>query len=102
MALMLSTVGLRGYPEDAAVELHLDQGDSRSARAMSAGEVTAPFILRADYVTWKEMALGELDPRISVTRPRVAFTGKLATPVLHADATRAMVARAQRVPTRFT
>ena len=101
VALVLSADARLGYPEDVAVELQLNRGDCGRATVMSPAEVTAPFVLRADYATWKEMVLGELDPLVAVTRRRVTFTGKLTTLLLHAKAAKAMVACAQRVPTRF-
>jgi putative sterol carrier protein len=101
VALVLSADVSLGYPDDVAIELQLHRGDCGQATVMPSTEVTAPFILRADYATWKEVVLGELDPLIAVTKGRVAFTGKLTTLLLHAKAAKAMVACAQRVPTLF-
>jgi putative sterol carrier protein len=101
VALVLSADPRLGYPDDVAIELQLNRGDCGHAAVMSPAEVTAPFVLRADYATWREIVLGELDPLVAVTRGRIAFTGKLTTLLLHARAAKAMVACAQRVPTRF-
>lgn len=101
VALVLAAEPQLGYPDDVAVELRLNRGDCELATVMPPSEVTAPFVLRADYATWKAVVLGELDPLIAVTKGRVTFTGKLTTLLLHAKAARALVACAQRVPTQF-
>lgn len=101
VAFVLSAEPGLGYPADVAIELQLNRGDCGRATVMPADDVTAPFVLRADYATWKEVVLGELDPLIAVTRGRVRFVGKLTTLLLHAKAAKALVACAQRVPTRF-
>ena len=101
IALVLSAAPALGYPDDLAVELELSRGECTAARLLPAGDVTAPFVLRADYGTWKEIVLGQLDPLVAVTRLRVAFTGAMMTLLVHARAAQAMVACAQKIPTRF-
>jgi putative sterol carrier protein len=101
IALVLAAAPALGYPDDLAVELELSRGECTSARLVPAGDVTAPFVLRADYATWKEIVRGELDPLVAVTRRRIAFTGAMMTLLVHARAAQAMVACAQKVPTRF-
>lgn len=102
MALVLSADSRLGYPEAVAIELQLNRGDCAGATVMSPVDVRAPFVLQADYATWKEIVLGELDPLIAVVRGRVVFAGKLTTLLLHAKAAKAMVVCARRVPTQFT
>ncbi|MBI1810276.1 MAG: Fis family transcriptional regulator [Gemmatimonadetes bacterium] len=101
IALVLAAAPALGYPDDLAVELELSRGECTSARLVPAGTVTAPFVLRADYATWKEIVLGQLDPLVAVSRRRVEFTGAMMTLLVHARAAQAMVACAQRIPTRF-
>jgi putative sterol carrier protein len=101
VALVLAADARLGFPEDVAIELQLDRGDCSGASVMSPVDVTAPFVLRADYATWKDVVLGVLDPLVAVTKGRVTLTGKLTTLLLHARAAKAMVACAQRVPTQF-
>ncbi len=101
VALVLTATPGFGYPEDVAIQLHLHRGDCAAVAVMSPSAVTAPFVLRADYTTWKEVVLGQLDPLLAITRRRVVFTGAMTTLLLHAKAAKAMVACAQAVPTRF-
>ncbi len=101
IALVLAAAPALGYPDDLAVELELSRGECRSARLMRADDVTAPFVLRADYATWKEIVQGQLDPLVAVTRRRVSFTGAMMTLLVHARAAQAMVACARKIPTRF-
>ena len=101
IALVLAAAPALGYPDDLAVELELSHGNCASARLLPARDVTAPFVLRADYATWKEIVLGRLDPLVAVARRRVALTGALMTLLVHARAAQAMVACAQKLPTRF-
>lgn len=101
IALVLAAAPALGYPDDLAVELDLSRGECAGARLVPAGDVTAPFVLRADYATWKEIVLGRLDPLVAVARRRVTCTGALMTLLVHARAAQAMVACAQKLPTRF-
>ena len=101
VALVLTATPELGYAEDIAVEFALDRGNCRSATILPASAVTAPFIFRADFPVWKQMAQGALDPILAVTRRQVTLTGSLATLLLHAKAAKALVACAQRVPTTF-
>jgi putative sterol carrier protein len=102
VALVLNAAPALGYPDDIAVEFTLDCGNCRSAAIVSASAVTAPFVFRADFSVWKLMAQGALDPILAVTRRQVTLTGSLATLMLHAQAAKALVACAQRVPTNFS
>ena len=101
VALVLNAAPALGYGDDIAVEFALDRGDCRSAAIIPASAVTAPFVFRADFPVWKQMAQGALDPILAVTRRQVALTGSLTTLLLHAKAAKALVACAQRVPTHF-
>jgi len=101
VALVLTAAPDLGYPADIALELQLSRGDCSAAALVDLPAVTAPFVLRGDYATWKEIVRGELDPLMAVTRRRIIFTGALTTLLLHAKAARALVGCAQQVPTQF-
>ena len=101
VALVLNATPALGYADDSAVEFALDRGSCHKATIIPASAVTAPFVFRADFPIWKQMAQGTLDPLLAVTRRQIALTGSLATLLLHAKAAKALVACAQRVPTQF-
>jgi putative sterol carrier protein len=101
VALVLNATPALGYAEDVAVEFTLDRGACSKALVVAGTAVTAPFVFRANFAVWKQMALGALDPLMAVTRRQVTLTGSLATLMLHAGAARALVACARRVPTHF-
>ena len=84
-----------------AVQLTLDAGRCTQARIIAASEITAPFVFRADYPTWKALAEGNLDALSAVMQRRVSFTGSLPRLLGNAAAAKALVACAQRVPTYF-
>lgn len=101
VALVLDAAPELGYAEPVAVELALDRGRCHGAEIRHPGAVTAPFVLRAPYATWKQVMRGELDPLAGVTRGRIGVRGSLATLMLHARAAAALCACARTVPTLF-
>lgn len=101
VALVLEPEPAFGYPDAVAVELALDRGDCHGAAIRAADAVTAPFVLRAPYATWKAVVRGELDPLAAVTLGRIRVQGSIATLMLHARAATALVGCARAVPTRF-
>lgn len=101
VALVLEAAPAHGYPEPVALELALDRGRCASAELRRVEDVTAPFVLRAPYETWKAVVRGEVDAIAAVTRGRIKVQGPLATLLMHARAATALVACARAVPTRF-
>lgn len=101
MALVLEAAPELGYPDAIAVELTLDRGRCHGAELRHPDAVTAPFVLRAAYATWKQVVQGALDPLAGVSRGRIAVTGPLMTLLLHARSASALCACARAVPTRF-
>ena len=101
VALVLDAAPELGYAEPVAVELALDRGRCHGAEIRPLEAVTAPFVLRAPYATWKQVMLGALDPLAGVTRGRIAVQGSLTTLMLHARSAAALCACARAVPTRF-
>lgn len=101
VALVLDATPALGYPEPVAVEIALNCGDCTSAEIRSVEALTAPFVLRAPYETWKAIVRGSLDPLMAVTKGQVRVEGSLATLMMHARAATALVVCARNVPTHF-
>lgn len=101
VALVLDATPSYGYPQPVAVQFTLDRGHCSAAVIMPPHTVSATFVLRADYETWKEVARDGLDPIVAVTQGRVKFTGPLGTLLMHAKAASALVGAARVVPTGF-
>ena len=97
----MSATPTLGFADAVVVELTLNGGSCTAARIITASEIVAPFVLRADYAVWKELAQGTLDPLAALTNRRIVLTGSLPKLLFHAKAVRALVACAQRVPTKF-
>lgn len=101
VALVLDAAPEIGYDEPVAVELTLDRGRCHDAVIRHPDAVTAPFVLRAPYATWKQVMRGELDPLAGVTRGRIGVKGSLATLMMHARSASALCLCARAVPTHF-
>lgn len=101
VAFVLDATPAYGYPNAVAVQLVLDRGTCSSAVIMPPHTVSATFVLRADYGTWKEVVKDGLDPINAVTSGRIKFTGPLGTLLMHAKAAVALVNSARAVPTLF-
>lgn len=91
-------VGLIG---PVALELTLDRGLCNMARIISPDACTAPYVLRADYATWRRIIQGDLDPMQAVVRGEVRLSGNLMALMLHAQAVTSLVACARQVPTQY-
>ena len=101
VAFVLHATPLLRAPLDIAVEFSLQGGTCVDARVVPATEVTAAFILAADYGVWRSMARGTLDPVLALAGRQIRLTGSVPELMLHAKAVRALIACAQRVPTWF-
>lgn len=100
-AFVLTPTPAIGFANEVAVQLTLDSGRCPEAHILPSSELKAPFVFRADYLTWKALAEGELDALSAVMQRRVSFTGSLPRLLGNAAAAKALVACAQRVPTYF-
>lgn len=101
VALVLDAAPDLGYADDCAVEFGLDRGTCTSAQAMAPSAVTAPFVLRAPYATWKRIVRGVTDPVMAIALKQVTLQGSLSTLMMQAGAAKALVACARTVPTHF-
>lgn len=101
VAFVLDPAPELGFPDAIAVELALDRGRCHGAEIRHPDALTAPFVLRAPYATWKQVVTGALDPIVGVTHGRIKVQGNLATLMLQARSATALCRCAQAVPTRF-
>ena len=101
VAFVLNATPLLRAQHDIAAEFSLDGGACIDARLIPATEVSAAFVLRADYGIWRSMARGTLDPVLALASRQIDLTGSVTDLILHAKAVRALVGCAQRVPTWF-
>ena len=101
VALAMDPAPALGYPDAVAILLDLRHGECRAARALSPSALRAPFVVRGDYATWKEIMRGALDPVTGIMRKRLRLAGSLATLIMHVRAAKALVACAASVPTIF-
>jgi putative sterol carrier protein len=91
-----------GLAEAVALWLELDRGTCRDARLVSAHEAqAAPFVISAEYATWKAVLRRELPPVAGILRGKLALQGSLSVVVRHVGTAEALVAAATTVPTRF-
>lgn len=91
-----------GFPAGAAVEVTLDGGRCTGARALAPDAADAPLVLHATAATWRALLDGSLDPVAGVALGKLRLArGSLGAIMLHAAALKALVACAQRVPTRW-
>lgn len=89
-----------GVTDGAAVQLDLQAGTCLGAAALTPEAVSAPFVLSADLVTWREIVGGASDPIMAVARGRVKLTsGSLATLMMHSKGAKALVACARKIDT---
>ena len=88
---------------ERSVYLDLFQGECREAReAGPADFASAPYILAADPVTWKQVLDGRLEPIPGIMRGRIRLAkGSLATLLPYVLAAKEMVAAATCVETTF-
>lgn len=101
VALVLIAAPELGYPHDASAEFALQRGSCASARILAPSQVTAPFVLRAQYAVWKRVVRGITDPVMAIVLKQIEFEGSLITLMMHAGAAKALVACARTVPTHF-
>lgn len=101
MALVLDAAPEFGYAEPVATELTLALGRCHDAVLRHPDAVTAPFVLRASYPTWKAVVRGELDMITAVVQRRIRVQGSMTTLMLHTRSAIALLDCARAVPTRF-
>lgn len=90
-------------PEDRAVYLDLYRGECREAREATAADLdAAPFAIRSDAVTWKQVLDGKLEPIMGLMRGKLKLTkGSMATLARYVRAAKELVRSAQEVDTDF-
>lgn len=101
VALVLDATPDHDYPQAIAVQFTIDKGNCTAAQIMAPHTVSATFVFRADYDTWKQVAQDELNAIAAVTEGRIKFTGPLGTLLMHTKAATALVGAARAVPTQY-
>jgi len=102
VALVVNAQAEIGMPEPVGLWLDLERGVCRAAKLVSATEAgTAPFVLTADYVRWKQVIRKELGPVAGIMQRRIVLQGSLATVVRFIKSAEALVEAATTVPTKF-
>lgn len=102
VALVVRPQADLGLAEAVALWLDLDRGTCRAARLVAVHEAqAAPFVISAEYATWKAVLRRELGPVAGILRGKLALQGSLAIVVRHVGTAEALVAAATTVPTRF-
>jgi putative sterol carrier protein len=91
-----------GLAEAVALWLDLDRGSCKEARLVPGAEASqAPFVITADYATWKAVLRRELAPVAGIMRGKLSLQGSLAIVVRNVGTAEALVDAATTVPTRF-
>ncbi len=88
---------------ERSVYLNLYHGDCKEARAATAADLEdAPFIIRADPHTWKQVLDRDLEPIFGLIRGKLKLAkGSLVTLLPYTTAAKEMVLSAACVETRF-
>jgi putative sterol carrier protein len=92
-----------GIMEDRAVYIDAHRGHCRGARMATEADIeAAPYVFRADAVTWKRLLAGEVEPVTAVMQGKLKLVrGSLFALAKHAKAATAMVAAAGEVGGTF-
>ena len=84
----------------AAVQVDLRAGACVHADAMTATDVSAPYVLSAGLAAWKEILDGNADPISAVANGRVRLTrGSISVLMLNARAAKALLTCARQIET---
>ncbi len=102
LALVCKAKAGSSLAEDVAIWLDLHLGECRAARLIPLTEMAGtPFVLTAEYDRWKQVIKGELDPIKALLQGKIRLKGNLAAVVRFVGASKALVATASLVETRF-
>lgn len=102
LALACTPDAAAGFPDGAAVQVTLADGRCTAADARALAAVDAPVVLQATAATWRALVEGRLAPVPAVMLGRITLAaGTPATLLAHAAGLQALIACAQRVPTRW-
>jgi len=103
MVLVMSPDADFTIPEERAVIADLWHGDCRGAHAADADDMAAaPYVIRANPATWKEVLAGRIDPIFGLLRGKLKLSkGSIFSLVPYAVAAKELVNSAKNVDTAF-
>lgn len=103
IAMVMSPDGDMGIPEERVVIADLWHGDCRGAHAADEEDLAgAPYVIRANPATWKEVLAGRVDPIFGLLRGKLKLAkGSVFSLVPYAVAAKELVASARNVDTTF-
>ena len=104
IALVCKAEPSLGITDAQAIVLDLEYGECHGVhytdRATALAE--APYVIEADYATWKSVIRGELDPIVAMLSSRLQLTqGALARLIKDVEGSQALVSSASNIPTQF-
>jgi putative sterol carrier protein len=91
-----------GLDEDIYLHMDLENGQCRSVRLVphEVGE-NADYVLTAEYVRWRQIIKGELDPIKAIMQGKIKLKGHLPTLVRYAKAAARLAYLVGQVPIIF-
>ncbi|MBI4914941.1 MAG: Fis family transcriptional regulator [Acidobacteria bacterium] len=103
MVLVMSADKDFGIAEERAVIADLWHGDCRGAHAADEEDLAgAPYVIRANPATWKEVLAGRVDPIFGLLRGKLKLSkGSVFSLVPYAVAAKELVTSARNVDTTF-
>jgi len=102
VALIVKADETIGLPDPIGIWLDLHQGVCRDARQVSPQEAgLAPFCITGEYLRWKQVLRGELEPISGMMQRKLEVKGQMTTIVRFVEAAKELVHAAGRVPTCF-
>jgi putative sterol carrier protein len=103
MVLVMNADPSWGIAEERAVIADLWHGDCRGAKiAESEDLLEAPYVIRANPATWKDVLAGKLDPIFGLVRGKLKLArGSVFSLLPYTVAAKELVVSATRVETSF-
>ncbi len=103
IAMIMTSDGDMGIPDERVVVADLWHGDCRSAAAITSADLDdVPYIIKAGPPTWKKVLAGKLDPIVGLMGGKLKLAkGGLFALLPYAKAAKELVKSAIEVDTSF-
>ena len=103
IAMIMTSDGDMGIPEERVVVADLWHGDCRSAAAITSADLDdVPYIIKANPPAWKKVLAGKLDPIVGLMGGKLKLAkGGLFALLPYAKAAKELVKSAIEVDTSF-
>lgn len=104
IALVCAAEPALGIDGPRAIVLDLEYGECHGVKYTDreTAMAEAPFVIEADYATWKAVIRGELDPIVAMLSSRLALArGALGSMIKNVEGSQALVKSATSIETRF-